>query len=306
MSTRTTPSASPSEARRRRTIGDLMAIVGVVALYAWLLRVLVSGEPTLIPLLLMLLSVMTHALFGASLRTRRSYWHGDNPSYERIDPCSDQVPPQVAEDIVTTVPRMEALGFRSLGSFRNADSVPNVTLYVSLFANTSSRRTAQRITTIVGVGPPQEPQPYLAILTDFTDGTCLITDNSEGSLICPPRFFRRGSMSFSRATGLRRLFEIHEASTAHYAAEGVPCEPRTEDPAEYLRADQQRMLARIAEAGFFQHDAARPVYHLTWKGALLVTWKHKWPIKPIRQMVGRRRARRLLRELGLDWSTGST
>ncbi len=300
MSTRTTPSAGPAPTRPRMTIGDLMVIVAVVAFYAWLLRALVSRELTLVPCLSMLLVVMTLGLFRALLNIKRICWYRDDPGYEPIDPCSDQISPQAARDIATTVPRLEALGFRSLGHFHNADSVSNLTQYVSLFENDRSQRTAQRITTVVGVGPTRELRPFLAFLTEFTDGTCLITDNSENSIIYPPLFFRRGSMCFPWVSDPRRLYEIHEASVAYYAGDCIPSGPRIQDPAEYLRADQRRMLARIAEAGLLLHHATRPVYLLTFRGAFRVTWLHTWPIKPIWRGLRRRRARRILRELALD------
>ena len=47
----------------------------------------------------------------------------------------------------------------------------------------------------------------------------------------------------------------------------------------------------IPESGYYYHDEEHRVYRLTWRGAILMTWKLLWPIKQIRAMLARREGR---------------
>lgn len=44
----------------------------------------------------------------------------------------------------------------------------------------------------------------------------------------------------------------------------------------------------------------RDVYRPTWRGAFLMSWRLLWPVKPIVRVLRKRRAARLLSELGLE------
>ena len=107
-------------------------------------------------------------------------------------------------------------------------------------------------------------------------------------------------MAFPWIGDPRALYEIHEASVAHYAADGIPCEMDLRDPAAFLRSSSRDEIAKYAEVGYLRLDEPRRRYRYTWKGAILGVCKLTWPIKPIRRMLRRRKARAILRELGLD------
>jgi hypothetical protein len=62
----------------------------------------------------------------------------------------------------------------------------------------------------------------------------------------------------------------------------------------------QRELDWMVESGYYYRDEEREILRPTWSGVLARSFKILWPAKPIRGMLGRRRAARLLRELGLD------
>jgi hypothetical protein len=194
------------------------------------------------------------------------------------------------------VPRLEALGFRSVGHFLIDRSVPNARAYVSLFENPRAGRTAQYFT-VFGI---RQVTTTLAFRTEFADGTALVTGNTRIATVLPPRLFREGSMSFPWVDDPEFLYEIHAASVVHYASDAIPIPTAIEDPIEFLNASHRRELARFVEAGYYRLDEASRRYRLTWKGAFVMSWKLLWPIKSIRLMLRRRKAARLLRELGLD------
>jgi hypothetical protein len=51
------------------------------------------------------------------------------------------------------------------------------------------------------------------------------------------------------------------------------------------------------DCGYYYRDELAGVQRPTWKGAILMTWKLCWPVKPIRLALRRHGARRLLHEL---------
>jgi hypothetical protein len=279
------------------TIAGLMMIVAFIALELWLFRAAVTRRVSL-PLLLAIAAGYGVVIPPLVLKGR--HWHSDDPHYEPIDPGSEQVPLRVAESVAEAVPELKALGFRLLGHFRSDRSVPNTASYVSLFENREKTCTSQVFTVFAATGPVRLVSTVLNFKTEFTDGTSLITANSQLPNVFPTVRRREGSMSFPWITEPRDLYEIHEASVAHYAPDGIPIELEIEDPAEFLRSSSRRELAEFVEIGYHRHDERRRVYRLTWMGAFLIAWKLTWPIKPIRQWIRRRGADRILRELGLD------
>ena len=72
------------------------------------------------------------------------------------------------------------------------------------------------------------------------------------------------------------------------------------DPADFLRKSQLKEQAKYSESGYYYHDEEHRVYRLTWRGAILMSWKLLWPIKQIRAILGRVKAARLLREVGME------
>jgi hypothetical protein len=53
-------------------------------------------------------------------------------------------------------------------------------------------------------------------------------------------------------------------------------------------------------AGFYALDEVHEVVRPTWKGAVLVTWRLLWPVKPLFRARRRWATRRLLDRLGIS------
>jgi hypothetical protein len=71
------------------------------------------------------------------------------------------------------------------------------------------------------------------------------------------------------------------------------------DPARILRDRSVRSLAAWVAAGYYAPDEAHGVVRPTWKGAILITWRLLWPIRPLYRASRRRATRRLLDRLGI-------
>jgi hypothetical protein len=279
------------------TIAGLMMIVALVAFYVWVFRE--SVRHAVSPLWFLAIAVV-FGLVCVLIQIKWTQWISADPDYAPIDAASDQVPLRVAESIAEMAPRVEALGFRSLGLFRSARTTANGAAYISLFENPGARCIAQFFTVFVATGPIRRVVTILHFKTAFTDGTALGTSNNTVLGFFPAVRSREGSMAFPWIGDPRTLYEIHEASVAHYAADGIPCETDIRDPAAFLRSSGRDEIAKYAEVGYLRLDEPRRVYRYTWKGAILGVCKLTWPVKPIRKMLRRWRAKAILRELGLD------
>jgi hypothetical protein len=71
------------------------------------------------------------------------------------------------------------------------------------------------------------------------------------------------------------------------------------DPVAYLIEGRERILAHHVATGYYYLDEARDIYRPTWKGAVLMTWRLLWPIRPLYRAWRRRPTHAFLRERGL-------
>ncbi len=279
------------------TIGGLMTIIAVIAFYAWCLRSLTEGQNVL-PIVLGL--AIGYSVIAGPLIFKTGQWIKADPGFEPID--SALIPQRAADSIARTVPDLKGLGFECRGSFSLMDSFKNANGYVTLFENPEARRTAQLVTVFGASGLARQVVTILEFASEFTDGTSLTTGNSGVPSLFPRSDrVRKGSGSFSWIKDPYRLYQVHEASVAHYASDGIPAPRDTSDPLEFLRKSLRREIEHFVGVGYVELDEARGVYRYTWKGAILGAWKLTWPIRPIRQWLRYYEAVRILERIGLEY-----
>ena len=161
--------------------------------------------------------------------------------------------------------------------------------------------SSQLFTVFAASGLIRQVVTVLNFKTEFTDGTstghariagqpnCSRRSGSARGRCPSPGSTTRGRCT--RSTGRAWRITRPMASLARRTSGTRPnsCRPPAAEE-----------IAGFAEVGYLRLDEARRVYRYTWKGAILAVCKLTWPIKPIRQMLRRRKAARILRELGLD------
>ena len=72
------------------------------------------------------------------------------------------------------------------------------------------------------------------------------------------------------------------------------------DPIEFQRRSMRSNVASFLHSGYFYEDKTDGIYRPTWKGACLMAWNLRWPVRPIRRWIRQCRAARLLGKLGLE------
>lgn len=287
------PSGFPSQAM---TIGGMMMFIAVVAFYAWCIQAATRGQAVL-PLLVGV--AVGYPFVAGPLLIKSQQWIKADPGFDPIDP--DLIPQLVSDSIERTVPDLEGLGFECRGTFSHLNAVKNANAYVTLFENPEAGQTAQLFTVFGASALSRQVVTVLAFRSEFTDGTWLATGNSGVAGLFPRSDrCREGTLSFPWIKDAYRLYQVHEASVVHHASDGIPAPQDTSDPREFLRESSRREHAHFVEVGYVKLDEARGVYVYTWKGAILGAWKLTWPIKPIRLWLRRRKAVRILQEIGLE------
>jgi hypothetical protein len=274
-----------------------MSVILVIAVYLALLRsdfISINNGATVVGMIL----VVPWLVAPLAIKSRQ--WSSPHPQFEEVDPLTVEEPEEFAESARELELAMADLGFRSLGHFRGTNHGPRAESLVTLFADESQKQIARWLFVKVRTDLIRKATTTLVFTTDFTDGTKLATSNYLGPSGFPRIRMRDGSGAFPRVRGPRRLYDVHQACLARFCSDAIRLLPSTKEPVEYLLQSLQQEQAKLAEAGYYYLDEKHDVYRLTWKGAYLMGWKLLWPVKPIREMIRRSRAARLLKELGFN------
>ena len=280
------------------TIGRLMRLVFVAAILLWLCRQQSFDLP---PCLLMLALAVGPSWITSPLKLKRIHWTTADPHYEPLDVHSEQTPRPVIESVAAISPQLESLGFTNRGHFRISESVPNGGVHLTLFENRQSRQYAKLFSTFSTAGGSRKvTSTTLVFSTEFDDGLTLVTANRKTQPLTPRIRAHEGSLAVPWIDDPRRLYEIHNACITHFGNSASRADIPIKDPIDFLRKSQLKETAKFAECGYYYLDEDASVYRLTLRGAILMTCKLRWPIKPIRAALASRRSARVLHELGIE------
>jgi hypothetical protein len=133
--------------------------------------------------------------------------------------------------------------------------------------------------------------------TEFADLTRLETGVGDMMCLFTPAGTRAGSLRLARVESLERLYQIHEASLAHFAAHEPARWDESESVEGRLQANAIRNVIDQAKAGHYLFDPDLGVFRLTWRGAILVAWNLRSPGRQMRLRSARSNAARVLREI---------
>jgi hypothetical protein len=223
----------------------------------------------------------------APVRVRLNNWHSADSGFE---PCEgDDLAPGVARRVAD----LRDLGFVVRGHWRlTGHSI--ATGQVTLMEHPQTWDVAKVIVTAAGT----RRSVTLLFQTRFEDGTEVGAANNPVT-VGLPSLPETTYVWLPEVRDARRLYHVHEQVRDHLGA-GKKRLPVGPDPADFLSEGRERILAHHAATGYFYLDETRGVYRPTWKGAVLMTWRLLWPIRPLYRAWRRRPTRKLLRELGVS------
>lgn len=218
-------------------------------------------------------------------------------NYELIG--REDLPSDVLAFMDRSVWELQPLGFVPAALVREVGAVPGVTIYVVMLPNpTTFDRCGLAFT--VGDGTTGLRTPTVTFETKFENGTTIETGNFADAGVFPrDRSYNR--LNIPHLNNLALQWEIHRRRRVRHAPRNaLAVLPPAGTEVQAQVQDDVREKERVRAAGYYYFDAAAGVYRPTWKGAYLMTWKLLIPVSMIRRQAKRTRARREVRELGLD------
>jgi hypothetical protein len=221
------------------------------------------------------------------IRMRVRFWQSADPVYT---PDDEGRLPLTARRAAAD---LRALEFEDRGIWRH-DGAALATGQVVLLEHPRTRDVAR----VIVVTAPGRTSVALAFQTQFADGTEVWTANQRTLSGFPPLpgVIVAWLPEFRDAASLYRIHaQLRDALGGARERVGVG-----DDPAAYLGDASARSLANWVATGYYALDAGRGVVRPTWKGAVLITWRLLWPIKPLFRARRRRATRRLLDCLGIS------
>ena len=188
---------------------------------------------------------------------------------------------------------LRALGFENLGTWRH-DGAARATGWVILLQHPRTLDVAQ----VMVVAAGRRRVVSLLLMTRFADGAEALTFNSPVvvGFPLPPGITAAWLPEVRSAAALYRIHvQLRDAlrGAGGLGSRVVP------DPAGFLRNRSARVLAAWVEGGYYAVDEQRGIVRPTWKGAVLITWRLLWPVKPMYRAGRRRATRQLLEHLGV-------
>jgi hypothetical protein len=282
---------------QKMTIGGLMAIIFFIAIILANTQSQIILPVWLYALLLVMPFLSRWILVPIGLH-RKLRFTADG-SYRRFDPEDPTIPEPIWSSIQALTPEIVALGFERVGAFRKDDDISGVASFATQFQHPRTRQVAQILGGIAAKSAATA-NIVLAFQTDFEDGTVLNSSNTRMPPFQPlSKRFVKGTMAFPEVVDPAQLFEIHQASLAHYAPVVARRTSPVADPLLKLKEEWDESFNGSIRKRDWWFDEESQCYRPTRGGAIRMGWQFLWPVKPILLALRRHRARRFLKTLGL-------
>jgi len=236
----------------------------------------------------------------APIRIYRRNRMAPQPTFEPFDAATHPVPAGAADVFAARVAALAAAGFRVVVDLFRTDAAQGTRMRVALMDQAATE--GDLMVLVIGVYSTQFARlaTSVEVVSRFAGSGSLSVSNSPQPGVfgaVPGRIKER----FRMVDDPVRLLRIHESLLARrYATRARESLRYRDDPAGFLADSMTRELRQQVDTGYLWMDQRANVYRPTWKGACLMTWKLVSPVREVREWREQRRARALLRELGLE------
>jgi hypothetical protein len=220
------------------------------------------------------------------LRVRWKNWHS---ALEGFEPCDRSA---LAGDVDRFVARLEKLGFVVRGHWY-VTGHSSASGQLTLLEHPQTLDLARVFVSVAGV----RRHVTLQFQTRFDDGTELVTANNQITAGLPS-LPETTVLWLPQVRDARALYRVHQQVLEHLGA-GKDRIPLGDAPFTFLTEGRARILAHHVQTGYYFLDHSHGVYRPTWKGAVLMTSRLRWPIRPLYRAWRQRPTRQLLRRLGI-------
>lgn len=191
------------------------------------------------------------------------------------------------------------LGFTPLACMEMSGYVKNVIVYFAIFEHAQFHDYAMLDAFYLTIpnGECKKRSTHTEFISLLSKEQSLTTNNSSELAATPP-VPNREKYFFRKVSDPKQLYRVHrELVRRSFSGERMPL-PVWERDGRVIQESIAREHEFLVQMGYLQLDEMAQRYRLTWKGAILMTWRLCWPIKDVRAAAMDRRAEALLQELG--------
>jgi hypothetical protein len=207
------------------------------------------------------------------------------------------LPLLAADEIGPRIRQLKSLGFELQGCYDCGELSSGTKNFVAYFVNHRNHDVAN----ISVVLSPFSGIQYMEFSTRLASGRSIDT-NTNSVLPLSPQNPDIRTFRFPELNDPAALYEVHRLLVEKYS-DGLPVETEGEDQAiKRMVRVVENYGARHARLGYmyFGKDGQ---YRLTWKGAVLMSWRALWPLGLVRKVLHRHAMNNELRSLQLRGET---
>jgi len=192
----------------------------------------------------------------------------------------EELPREVSAHIQLRIPQMQGLGFEFLGCYDCGILASDVRSFIAYFCN---RATNDFANVSVAVSS-QRTLGYFEFSSRFGNGLALETNTNSVLPLTPDnpevRVFR-----FPQIQEPPELYRVHKRLIEKYASgKWAQGEQKGQEIQRLVRV-MENYGPRHAKMGYMYLAPDGETYLLTWKGAILMTWRGLWPTGLIRRAI---------------------
>lgn len=226
----------------------------------------------------------------------RTQWTSLDPGLVPFNPDGPGSPEVLRSHFAATAAGLDRVGFTPARYYRTKLASANADAAVLLFWNEKTWETARVLT--AASKDSLVATSFTVFCSEFSDGTEVVTSNRESARSFPSRKPPYHGRAFPQVHEIGQLLAVHRARVENLAAGRIAVDPVAGDPDGYIRrVDFEVPFAHHVACGYTYVDEMARVQRMTWKGAILSTWKLMPPIKQVRLAWERMAAARELRSL---------
>jgi len=204
----------------------------------------------------------------------------------------EDLPLEVATIFRARIPQLLNLGFDLVGCYDCGALANDTRNYVAYFCD-YTRNDFASVTALI---TPRNTASYFEFSTRFSNGATVET-NTNSILPLTPANPGITVCRFPEITEPEALYQVHHRLIEKYAGgRWAQSEPKGEEIQRLVRV-LENYGPRHARIGYMYRADGGEFYQLTWKGALLMTWRGLWPASLLRRQMQRQEMESELRSL---------
>jgi hypothetical protein len=272
----------------------LLVVLGIAWWFVWGLGD--RGSSRLLGMAYYVLLVAAFFALAIVSNLHERHWIAAWTEIEPFDPNKSLVPQDLWARLQEIGNHLQAEGFACVGHFHMPETAHAATSYCSMFLNPDRSILARVVSVYLTLKNISRSDSVLSFTTRFTDGTELLTANNP-TVLATPRQPHITALWLPDIRDTQQLLRIHQTYVQHLGCPIAPFVSLERDPAQFLQAERDKLLKHFVATGYHYLHVPRDQYRLTWKGAVLISFKSVWPMSKLFRFLKKRRTAKLLAQV---------